>query len=200
MVKIRIYVEGGGEGKNTKATFRQGMSQFLQNLTGQKVDCIVCGTRNNAHRSFKNALKSNSDAIHLLLVDSEDFVRVSSPKQHLIERDNWDLSDIDEENIHLMVQVMESWLIVDIEALANFYGQKFNRNAIPQPNNIEQIAKPDVESALKNATKFTQKGEYHKINHGPKILATLDVSIVRNKSAYCDRLYQYLLMRSPLSR
>jgi hypothetical protein len=193
MVKIRIYVEGGGEGRNTKATFRQGMSQFLQKLTGQKVDCIVCGTRNNAYRNFKNALKSNSDAIHFLLVDSEDFVRVSSPKQHLIDRDNWDLSDINEENIHLMVQVMESWIIADIEALANFYGQKFNRNAIPPSNNVEQITKANVELALKNATKFTQKGEYHKINHGPKILAAADVSIVRNKSAYCDRLYHFII-------
>jgi hypothetical protein len=199
MVKIRIYVEGGGEGKNTKATFRQGMSQFLQNLTGQKIDCIVCGTRNNAYRHFKNALKSNSDAIHLLLVDSEDFVKVPSPKQHLIDRDHWELSEIDEENIHLMVQVMESWIIADIVALANFYGQKFNKNAIPQPNDIEQIAKANVESALKNSTKLTQKGEYHKINHGPNILAIVDVSIVRSKSAHCDRLYHFIVRNFPKS-
>jgi hypothetical protein len=134
-----------------------------------------------------------ADAIHLLLVDSEDFVRVSSPKQHLIARDNWDLSGINEENTHLMVQVMESWIIADIEALANFYGQKFNRNAIPPSNNVEQIAKADVESALKNATKSTQKGEYHKINYDPNILAIVDVSIVRNKSAYCDRLYHFII-------
>ena len=27
--EIRIYVEGGGDGKNTKAAFHEGMSRFL---------------------------------------------------------------------------------------------------------------------------------------------------------------------------
>ena len=31
MVKeIRVYIEGGGDGKNTKALIRQGFSGFLQ--------------------------------------------------------------------------------------------------------------------------------------------------------------------------
>jgi Domain of unknown function (DUF4276) len=147
MVEIRIYVEGGGDGKNTKAIFRLGMSQFLKNLTGtdKKITCVVCGKRNDAYRDFKNALKSHPDAINLLLVDSEDFVTVSSAKQHLINRDSWDdLSGIDENDIHLMVQVMESWLIADIDTLANYYGQKFNRNAIPRNNNVEEISKANI--------------------------------------------------------
>ncbi|MGL5131445.1 MAG: DUF4276 family protein [Planktothrix sp.] len=190
MVEIRIYVEGGGDAKNTKATFRQGMSQFLQRLTEKRVTCVVCGKRNDAYRDFKNALKTHPDAINLLLVDSEDFVKVSSAKQHLINRDSWDLSGIDEDNIHLMVQVMESWLIADINTLANYYGQGFNRTAIPGNNNVEKISKSDIESALKSATKNTIKGKYHKINHGPKIIEMIDVSIVREKAPYCDRLFK----------
>jgi len=190
MVEIRIYVEGGGDGKNTKDTFRQGMSQFLQRLTGKKITCVVCGKRNAAYRDFKNALRSHPDAINLLLVDSEDFVKVSSAKQHLINRDSWDLSGIDEDNIHLMVQVMESWLIADIDTLAEYYGQEFNRNAIPRNNNVEEISKAAIESALKRATERTKKREYHKINHGPKILAMIDVSIVRKKAPYCECLFE----------
>ncbi|GDZ94655.1 hypothetical protein PA905_26110 [Planktothrix agardhii CCAP 1459/11A] len=195
MVEIRIYVEGGGDGKESKAAFREGMSKFLKRLTGEqqqiKITCVVCGSRNAAHRNFTHDLTSHPDAINLLLVDSEDFVRVSSARQHLMNRDSWDdLSGIDENDIHLMVQVMESWLIADIDTLANYYGQGFNRNAIPRNNNVEQISKAQIESTLKRATQRTKKGEYHKIKHGPKILAMIDVSIVRERSFYCDRLFR----------
>ncbi|HEY9863539.1 MAG TPA: DUF4276 family protein [Candidatus Obscuribacterales bacterium] len=193
MVEIRIYVEGGGDGKETKATFRQGMSQFLHRLTGRRVTCVVCGSRNAAHENFTHGLESHPNAINLLLVDSEDFVRVSSAKQHLINRDQWDFLGIDENDIHLMVQVMESWLIADIDTLANYYGQGFNRNAITRNNNVEQISKAQIESTLKRATERTQKGEYHKIKHGPKILEIIDVSTVRRRhteNSYLERLFQ----------
>ncbi|HAO10044.1 MAG TPA: hypothetical protein DCQ51_02410 [Planktothrix sp. UBA8407] len=194
MVEIRIYVEGGGDGKESKAAFREGMSKFLKRLTGEqqqiKITCVVCGSRNTAHRNFTHDLTNYPDAINLLLVDSEDFVTVSSARQHLMNRDKWNLPGIDENDIHLMVQVMESWLIADIDTLANYYGQGFNRNAIPRNNNVEEIPKAAIESTLRRATQRTKKGEYHKINHGPKILAMIDVSIVRENAPYCDRLFR----------
>ncbi|MBD2480500.1 DUF4276 family protein [Planktothrix sp. FACHB-1365] len=85
---------------------------------------------------------------------------------------------------------MESWLIADIDTLAKYYGQGFNKTAIPRNNNVEKIPKAAIESALRRATQQTRtKGEYHKINHGPEILARIDVSIVRKKAPYCDRLF-----------
>ncbi|VXD13785.1 conserved hypothetical protein [Planktothrix serta PCC 8927] len=211
MVEIRIYVEGGGDGKESKAAFREGMSKFLKRLTGQqqqiKITCVVCGRRNAAHRNFTHDLTNYPDAINLLLVDSEgpvntltidpnadpeekDRVMGLIARQHLINRDGWDLSGIDENDIHLMVQVMESWLIADIDTLAKHYGQKFNRKAIPRNDNVEEISTADIESALNRATQITQKGRYHKIKHGPKILEKIDVSIVRKKAPYCDRLFR----------
>ncbi|HBW56813.1 MAG TPA: hypothetical protein DEF27_03040 [Oscillatoriales bacterium UBA8482] len=209
MVEIRIYVEGGGDGQKTKNTFRIGMSQFLQRLTGRSVICVVCVSRNDACRNFKNALKSHPDAINLLLVDSEGLVNTLtidpnadpeekdrvmglSARQHLINRDPWEgyLSGIDEHDIHLMVQFMESWLIADIDTLAQIYGQGFNKTAIPRNNNVEEIPKDTIESALNRATERTQKGRYQKIYHAAKILEIIDVSIVRKKAPYCDRLFR----------
>ena len=49
--EIRIYVEGGGDGKNTKAAFHEGMSRFLIELRQMaqakktKWKIIVCGSR-----------------------------------------------------------------------------------------------------------------------------------------------------------
>jgi hypothetical protein len=197
--EIRIYVEGGGDQKDTKARFREGFSLFfkeIKEMARQKKICfsiIACGTRDSARRDFKNALNNHPNAFNILLVDSEDPVTVKSPKQHLINRDSWDLSGIAEDQIHLMFPTMENWIIADVDALARFYGKGLNKNAIPKNNNVQEVSKRDVESALKNATRKTQKKEYHKIKHGPKILGSLNIEIVRQKASYCDRLFTTLM-------
>ena len=128
-----------------------------------------------------------------MLVDSEAFVKdaddgIKRPKQHLQTRDpSWDMQSMNEKQIHLMVQVMESWFVADPETLANFYGQNFNRNAIPKNNEVEKIEKLKIETALVESTKNTTKGKYHKIQHGAKILAIINPNIVRGKALYCDR-------------
>jgi acyl-coenzyme A thioesterase PaaI-like protein len=85
--------------------------------------------------------------------------------------------------------MMEAWLIADRDALSRFYGQRFNANAIPRNPNVEQVGKQDLESALKDATRHTAKGEYHKIHHGPNILSQLDVARVRIAASHCNRLF-----------
>ena len=115
-----------------------------------------------------------------------------SPWEHLRGRDNWSIQGIHNDHCHLMVQVMEAWIIADIEPLRKFYGQGFNSNSIPRRKNIELIAKDDVQRALIQATQNTQKGEYHKIRHGPKILALVDVNKIRNRAQHCDRMFTTL--------
>lgn len=73
MVKeVRIYVEGGGDGRNQKALIRQGFSKFLKTLVelarSEKIkwEIIICGSRNNAFRDFKNALQEHPEALNLL--------------------------------------------------------------------------------------------------------------------------------------
>jgi Domain of unknown function (DUF4276) len=116
----------------------------------------------------------------------------NGPKEHLKSRHGWNLPDISADHYHLMVQMMEAWLVADRDALSRFYGQRFNANAIPRNSNVEQIGKQDLESALKEATRHTAKGEYHKIHHGPKILGQLDVSRVRKAATHCNRLFTTL--------
>ncbi|MEJ1932322.1 DUF4276 family protein [Nostoc sp. NIES-2111] len=200
MVKeIRIYIEGGGDGKNQKALIRQGFSQFFKPLVeiakSKKIkwDIIICGSRNNAFRDFQNALKSHPEAFNVLLVDAEALVKVDSPWQHLKFRDNWDKpSGVDESQCHLMVQSMEAWFIADVETLKKFYGQDFKENAIPKNSNVETVEKDRLEPSLKAATGKTTKGEYQKIKHASKLLELLDVSKIRQASPYCDRLFTTL--------
>jgi hypothetical protein len=192
VTEVRIYIEGGGDGKNTKALIRQGFSQFLKPLVeiakNKKIkwDITICGSRNNALRDFRNALKSHPEAFNVLLVDAEASVNFQSPWEHLKLRDNWDAPpDIDDNYCHLMVQAMEAWFISDIATLKKFYGQGFKENAISKNSNVETIDKDSLEPSLKAATRSTTKGEYHKIKHASKLLELLDVGKVRQASPYC---------------
>ncbi|RKZ44851.1 MAG: hypothetical protein DRR16_18005 [Candidatus Parabeggiatoa sp. nov. 3] len=199
MVKeIRIYIEGGGDKKDTKKAIRIGFSEFLKDIKqiAQKKrirwQVIICGSRQNAFEDFNNALKANPNAFNVLLVDAEAPV-YTTPCQHLKRRDNWDLPNIDDEHCHLMVQTMEAWLIADIETLKKFYGQGFKAHSIPSNPNVEEIEKKQLEPSLKAATRHTQKGEYHKIQHASKLLALLDVDKVRQASPHCNRLFTTLI-------
>lgn len=204
--EVRIYIEGGGDGKNTKAIIRQGFSQFLKPLVeiakSQKIkwNITICGSRNNAFDDFRNALKSHPEAFNVLLVDAEASVTTQSPWKHLKFRDDWDAPpDINDSHCHLMVQTMEAWFISDMATLKTFYGQGFQENAISKNANVETIDKDSLERSLKAATRSTTKGEYHKIKHASKLLELLDVDKVRKASPYCDRLFTTLTAKMVLS-
>lgn len=142
---IRIYVEGGGDSRNIKPQPRPDFSQFLRQALGKNVKVIACGSREHTFRDFKNALKRHPNAFNVLLVDSEGPVR-KIPWLHLRERDGWQKPPhVTNEQCHLMVQMMEAWLIADIDALKKFYQQGFNAKAIPKTPNIEKISKKQLE-------------------------------------------------------
>ena len=131
------------------------------------------------------------DALNILLVDSENPVE-KAPWVHLKTHDSWDLKKSHDEHCHLMVQCMEAWIITDVDVLKDFYGGGFNESILPDNPKVEEISKSDVETSLKKATRNTQKGEYHKINHGPKILGLINVNRVRTVAPHCDRLFTTL--------
>ena len=198
---IRIYFEGGGDSKDTKIQMREGLSTFLKDLVSLarsrriKWQIIVCGSRNDAYDSFKTALKAHSTAFNILLVDSEGPI-TQEPWQHLRDRDRWGLRRVNNTHCHLMVQAMEAWLIADVDALEKYYGQRFNKGAIPPNQDVEQISKRELERALKAATQKTKtKGAYHKTRHASELLARLDAKKVCNASKHCKRLFTTLIQK-----
>jgi hypothetical protein len=195
--EVRIYVEGGGDQRSGKAAVQEGFSKFLSPLKEIARErrihwyVIACGSRNAAFDAFGIALRQHVAAFNVLLVDSESHVS-QSPWRHLQDRDHWPIQGIPDEHCHLMVQVMEAWIIADLETLRRFYGQGFNPNPIPGREDVELIDKADLELALGQATQNTQKGEYHKVRHGPKILALVDVAKVCGKARHCERMFTVL--------
>jgi Domain of unknown function (DUF4276) len=195
--EIRIYIEGGGDGANTKALLRGGFSNFFsalqQSVREKKIkwNLTTCGSRNNTFRDFKNALQSHPEAFNILLVDSEGVV-TKQPWEHLRTRDTWDSPNADDNQCHLMVQTMENWLVADIEVLEKFYGQNFKNNLIPRNTNVEEIDKDLLARKLKESTCNTSKGEYHKTKHAPKLLGQLNTEKVRNAASHCNELFNTL--------
>ena len=200
MSEIRVYVEGGGD-KDSKARLREAFSRFFSEprvyaqSRGIAWRVIPCGSREDTYNAFRLGTRYHRGSAVLLLVDAEAPV-AGTEREHLVAHDRWDLSFAEDDSIHLMTEVMESWLVADGKALAGFYGQGFAAASIPKRKNVEEIAKEDVEKALKDATRNTQPGTYHKTRHAPKILESLDPATVRARAPRCERLFQHLIQTS----
>lgn len=197
MSGIAVYMEGGGDSKEGKARLRQGMSEFLRKVVSQTKPgwrVVACGSRNGPHDAFQNANQTSPETFSVLLVDSEGPV-TQPPRTHLKQRDRWTLTGISDDSIHLMIQVMETWIIADADSVATYYGQHFLKNALPRAQNLEGIEKERIYDALKHATAKTLKGQYHKIGHAAALLEMIDPAIVRRRCPSCHRLFATLTQR-----
>ena len=198
MSGIAIYMEGGGNTAATRSALRLGMDAFLSELKDSARSLswhwklVCCGGRDEAFKAFKNARNSGDDQITLLLVDAEESVNGGSC-QHLTTRDNWDLAGVPDEEVHLMIQTMESWIVADKDTLKSYYGQYFAVNSLPNARNLETVAKTDVANALDRATRLAMpKGIYRKIRHASDLLKLIDPQLVRQRCPGCERLFATL--------
>ena len=198
MSTITIYLEGGGDGKNTKSALRLGMNAFLdpiKQLARTKSwhwKLVPCGGRKETYDRFRTAVTIPVEGIVVLLVDAEAAVSSNTLRAHLKKRDNWDLRFATDDMVHLMVQAMETWIVADPDALAAYYGQRFLAKALPNNANLESVPRADISRALQQATRRTQKGEYHKIRHASEILQRIDQQRVWQRCPACARLFRTL--------
>ena len=196
MTEIAFYVEGGGDTTQQKAELRVGFDGLLASAKSKAtakrlrwtLRCV--GGRRATYEALTNAMRTNPDAINVLLVDSEDPVApdtgdpardAAARVAHLRQRDGWDLSATRAERVHLMVRCMEAWIVADPDALAAYYGQGFAPNALPARPNLEEEPKPDVKDKLARATRHTQKGEYRKIRHASQLLQRINPARVAQR-------------------
>lgn len=201
---VKLYVEGGGDGKTLRTACREGFSKFLEEagLEGHMPRIVACGSRRDAYDSFCTAIESGESAY--LLVDSEapvasQYQRGESetwlPWQHLKQRpgDDWDKpAKAAETDCHLMVQCMESWLLADVSTLKTFFGQGFKENQLPSAANaVEDVAKQDVYRSLANATRNCKtKAPYGKGEHSFKLLAMIKPATVMLAAPWAKRFIE----------
>lgn len=202
MVKeIRVYVEGGAKGSNKDSTImlRKGFNAFFKEIIEYarskdiRWQLIPCNDSTATCKEFNRASRNHPNSFNVMLVDSEAPIEETSTSlQHIQNQHNCNLENADEEQCHLMVQVMETWFVTDVESLKSYYGKGFNAKAIPKTADVEKIAKDDVLQALKTSTRKTRKGEYHKIKHGAELLEKIEPRKVRTAAKHCERFFSTL--------
>lgn len=202
-MKVKVYVEGGGERRTLKTKCRDNFSAFFRKagLAGHMPAIFAGGGRQKTYGSFCTALGEAADnEFIVLLVDSEDPVAEGAgPWTHLKTRDNWDRPvAAEDENAHLMVQCMEAWFFADKEALSAYFGAGFRHKALSARADVENIPKADIENGLKAATKPSRKGEYNKGGHSFAVLAALQPAKVAAASPHAARLIDTLQAKAPL--
>jgi len=201
MVKeVIIYIEGDTKqkGKGNAITLRQGFREFFQTLAEDikvPIDLKLLGSREIAIKIFLSELNFFPESFSALLVDAEGEIDEKETPKTFLQKISakFDFSNVDEEQCHLMVQLMESWFLADKEKLAEFYGKGFNINSLPKHTNVEKIPKSDVESGLKNAVRGTSKKEYKKGEHTGEILRIIDSNKVRSAAPHCERLFAVII-------
>ena len=198
-MRVKIYVEGGGDQARLKRECRRAFSKFFEKAVfkGKMPRVVACGSRGSAYGDFCTAVKTATDEeLPLLLVDSEAPVQPQhqqagnfDPWGHLQDRDGWNKPEkTEDEQAHLMVQCMEAWFLADRQCLQDFFGNQFQAGALSGNQNIETIGKQQLFDMLKNSTRNTQKGEYGKGSHSFKILEKINPTLVFSASPWAKRL------------
>jgi hypothetical protein len=167
---VRVYIEGGSTGKTADNDFRRGWKKFLDELHRlarahqfQSLEVVRGKGRGNAFKSFSNHYKRYPQDLCALIVDSEGPVPAGKSVWEVVaerEGDRWKKPAWARSNhLYLMVQMVETWLLTDQDALLEYFKKGFVAKNLPTTN-LEQRAKPEIESALKRATQDCSKGPY----------------------------------------
>lgn len=196
-MKVRLYVEGGGESRSLHINCREGLRKLLERagFADRMPSTRACGSRNDAYDDFKTALDSVApDMYPVLLVDSEAPVEQPTSWQHLQSRDGWAQPEgAEDDQAQLMVQCMETWCVADRRALHAFFGQHLRESALPPLNDLESRPKDDVHDALVDATRDCgRRKSYQKGKRSFELLGQLDPAELRERVPHFVRLCDML--------
>ena len=195
MVTATLYIEGGGEGKDLRARFREGWKKFFDSAGVDGRTKIVRGAgRRQTFDRFATAVSGSSPGtVPFLLVDSEGPVAPGhSIWQHLHVRDGWHRpANAGDDRVFLMVQVMETWFLADREALRSYFGTGFGENVLRAWLNLEDVPKSRVFEALERATASCRKS-YSKGRVSFELLAQIDSARVEAACPHAKALLNEL--------
>ena len=196
VVRVSIYIEGGGTSNSLGRTFRSAWGDFFASagFAGKQPAIKRGGGRRQTFDSFVEAArKAGPDELPILLVDSEGPVPDGqSTWQYLQDKDSWrQPAGTDEDSAYLMVQAMEAWLLADREAVRDYFGQGFNESRLPRLTDPELIAKGDLESSLRAASAGCRR-QYDKGAVSFEILGRVNAAAVASRCRHAKALFDYL--------
>ena len=167
---VRLYIEGGAEGRTADNDFRRGWKKFLMELHilarekgFNSLEVVRGKSRANTFERFSKYNKEFPSDLCVMLVDSETTVpegRKVWDTVQLREGDHWVKPNwATERHLYLMVPFVEAWILTDHQALSQFFGAGFDAAKLPKTN-IDKLSKGRIEKELEKATKNSSKGQY----------------------------------------
>lgn len=180
-MKIKLYIEGGGDNPVQDTEFRAGWTAFFKRAGLDAVRKmprpIRGGGREQTFDAYCTAVKTRkADELPLLLVDSEDVVQTEHDVwQHLKTRDNWNKpKEAGKNDAFLMITCMETWFIADRGALKDFFKGCWNDKALPKWTNLEKVERKKAFAALVKATANCGERQYAKGSVSFDLLKVID--------------------------
>lgn len=191
-MKVKIYIEGGGDADLQARNFRQGWKRFFEaaDLSGRMPRVVRGGGRGQTFDKFQTAVeKAGPDDLPLLLVDSEDPVaKGDTAWRHLNKRDEWDKpAGAHDDQAFLMVQCMETWFLADLNSLKKFFGSDFREAPLRKWPDLEQVPKATVLDVLAQATDNCSK-KYSKGSVSFDLLGKINPQVVRGACSHAEKL------------
>jgi hypothetical protein len=185
VVKVGIYVEGGGDSKELHVRYREGFRKLIEKagFRGRMPGIVACGGRQRAFDMFRTAIGKGKGFHPILLVDSEEPVDpekelsndTAAVWNHLQSRDGWARPHgIDDDQAQMMVTCMETWIMSDRGALRKVFGARLQIGILLPVRDLERRSTSDVQLALENATRNCGANKaYHKGRRSFQVLAEL---------------------------
>jgi S-formylglutathione hydrolase FrmB len=184
---VKLYVEGGGDGKDQHTAVAKAFSKFFENAAiSRRPRVVVRGGNRQAWDGYQSAKSRNESAA--LLIDSEAAFHGGSVRDFLIAQGFAVNDSHQDDELHLMVRCMEAWLLADRTALAAYFDKGFNENVLPSPNVVTTQSPSELEAALKRASRNTTKGEYDKGQHSWDLLARMNPNHIDQARSFLDWL------------
>lgn len=198
-MKIKIYIEGGGDSHLQDREFRAAWASFFDKAglgaLRKKPTTFRGSGRKRTFDAYQTAVKTRKpDELPLLLVDSEDLVSSGHrPWQHLKARDGWEKpTGAGDEDVFLMICCMETWFLADRESLKRFFHDCWRDNALPLWLDLAAVEKSRVFEALAAATAACGRKRYSKGKVSFDLLRSIDPAILEQKCPDAKRLLDRL--------
>ena len=180
VTELRVYFEGD---KGLRPGFHRFLGEIVETARSQHCRFRLVDAKGTPIQDFRDALETHGDAWNVLLLDWEDSDEDKNRRSQL--------EGGDPGSVFWMVQIMEGWFLADIDALKALFKKRFNEGALGWNAKVEEIPKADVVERLKRLS----GGEYHKVNHGVKLLQLIDPEKVRKAAPNCERMFSVILAR-----
>jgi hypothetical protein len=168
-VKIKLYIEGGGDSHLQDTEFRAAWAAFFEKAglkALRKMPATFRGSgRAKTFDAYCTAVKNRKpDELPLLLVDSEYLVTTGpSVWKHLKKSDGWSKpAGAGTHDAFLMIACMETWFVADRESLKQFFHGCWRDQSLPKWPQLEAVEKTKIFRALDQATAACGARKYSK--------------------------------------